>query len=95
MEVQRANNRPANEDFAEHERAFAFFLRVGVIAVLHILACLVAVAIGGLYGDWSLALFWFVIATLAAAMGLASERLSWRPGAAALALALATFAVTA
>ena len=95
MKFERVDNPPPNEDFAEHERTFSFFLRMAAIAVLHIAACLLAVAIGGLFGHWYLALVIFVLATVAAAMGVASEQLGWRPSAAALALGLLTFAVSA
>jgi hypothetical protein len=95
MRIERIDNPPADEDFAEHQRTFAFFLRLAAIAVLHIAACLIAVAVGGLYGHWYLALFIFVIASIAAAMGVASENLAWKPGMAALAVSLLTFAVTA
>ena len=72
-----------------------FFLRGVAVAVLHVAACLIAVAIGGIYGHWDLALLVFLVATLAAAIGVSSERLGWRPGAAVLAASLVTFAVTA
>jgi hypothetical protein len=95
MRVEKTDNSLADEDFAEHERTFRFFLRVAGVAVLHIAACLIAVAIGGIFGHWDVALLVFLIATLAAAIGISSERLAWRPGAAVLAMSLVTFAVTA
>lgn len=95
MRVEKIDNPPVDEDFAEHERTFRFFLRIAAVAVLHIAACLTAVAIGGIYGHWDVALLVFLIATLAAAVGVSSERLGWRPGAAVLAVSLVTFAVTA
>lgn len=94
MRIEKIDNPPVDEEFAEHERTFRFFLRLAAIAVLHVAACLIAVAIGGIFGHWSLALLIFVLATLAAAMGLSSERLGWKPGAAALAVGVLTFAVT-
>jgi hypothetical protein len=84
-----------NRDFAEHEQTFALFLRMVEIAVLHILSCLFAVAIGGLSGRWGVTLLVVLVATIAAALGATNERLGWRPGAAILALSVATFAASA
>jgi len=95
MRIEKIENPPSDEDFAEHLRTFRFFLRTAAIAVIHVATCLIAVAIGGIYGRWGLSLTVAVIATFAAALGLSSERLGWRPGAAALAVGLVTFAVTA
>jgi hypothetical protein len=92
MRIERIDNPPTDEDFAEHQRTFAFFVRLVSIAVLHVLACLVAVAIGGIFGYWRLAFTIGIIATIAAAMGASNGRLGWRPGAAVLALSLVTLA---
>ena len=90
----RIDNPPKDEYFAEHQRTFALFVRLASIAVLHVLACLAAVAIGGLFGYWSLAFTIVGVATIAAAMGASNGKLGWRPGAAVLALSLVTLAAT-
>jgi hypothetical protein len=95
MKIETVDDPRPDEDFGEHERTFAFFLRMVAIAMFHVLACLLAVAIGGIFGRWCLGLFWFVIATLAAGLGIAVKKFGWKPGAAVLALTFVTFAVTA
>jgi hypothetical protein len=95
MKFERIENPPVDVDFAEHERTYAFFLRMIAICALHVLSCLLAVAIGGLFGDWRVALFLFLAATMAAGLGLTVGNLGWKPGAAMLALSFAAFALTA
>lgn len=84
-----------DNDFGEHVRSYAFFLRVLGVGVCHILSCLLVIAIGGVLGHWYIAFFWLVVATGAAAAGVMVPAWGAKPGAVVLVLTLATFALCA
>lgn len=75
-------------DGRSHEatyNAFTHFTTVGTVFVLSIVA---ALAVGGVKGAWISTLVMVVLAHIAAAIGLFSTALSWRPGAVVLVLLL-------
>ena len=81
-----------SEDIREHERTFAAFVQLLAIATLHVVTCLVALAVGGVEHHWMMTFFLVIVASGAAAFG-ALSRLAWRPGAAILLVALACLAL--
>jgi hypothetical protein len=76
------------DDLIEHEQTYKEFTHLMAIAALHVLTCVVAVALGGILGRWPLAFLWIVAATVAAAAGLTSDRISWKASLAVLALSV-------
>lgn len=76
-----AENTPSAMDYAEHERTYAGFInfsKVGTVAVLNIVLCLVLFAFGGAAGTF---FGWIaMIATLVStAIGLALGEKGWIP----------------
>jgi hypothetical protein len=86
--VERITIESYSQDVADHQQTFDAFFRLLAIAALHIEACLAALAIGGVEHHWTLTVIFAVAATAAAAFGAAS-RFAWKPGAVALAAAIA------
>jgi hypothetical protein len=81
------------DDFAAHENTYEGFVRLAAIATVWVLTHVVALAIGGTSGRWSLAGFWIFVSTIAAVVGLAVRGLDWKPVTIVLAMMLATLLV--
>jgi hypothetical protein len=81
-----------SQDVADHQQTFDAFVRLLAIAALHVVTCVVALAIGGVEHDWTLTAVLVVAATAAAAFGAAS-RFAWKPGAGVLAAAIVCLAL--
>jgi len=75
-------------DAQAHETTYTSFVHFTAVAVMFVLCCVVALAVGGMKHAWLSAIFGVVLAHVAAAIGLFAPSISWRPPAAVLALLL-------
>ena len=75
-----ASYRPEMDGKA-HESTYNGFMHFTLVGTVFVLAIVVALAVGGTKGAWLSAIFGVVLAHIAAAIGLASETISWKaPG---------------
>ena len=73
-------------DGAAHEWTYGAFTHFTVVASVFV-ACIVAgLAVGGIKQAWLSAIVMIVLAHVATGIGLFSNSLAWRPGAAVLAV---------
>ncbi|HVI30409.1 aa3-type cytochrome c oxidase subunit IV [Hansschlegelia sp.] len=56
-------------DYAEHERTYTAFLKIAKVFTAHLVVILIALAIGGVKGDWALCGFGIVMAIVAGVIG--------------------------
>lgn len=75
-------------DGAAHEATYTNFVHFTTVAVVFVLCCVVALAVGGIQQAWLSAIFGVILAHIAAAVGLFAPSISWRAPAAVLALLL-------
>jgi hypothetical protein len=75
-------------DAAAHEATYTNFVHFTAVAVVFVLCCVVALAVGGIKQAWLSAIFGVILAHIAAAIGLFAPSISWRAPAAVLALLL-------
>ena len=92
-----ADNNAPSMDYAEHERTYTGFInfsKVGTVAALNVMLCLILFTFGGSAGTF---FGWIaLIATLvAAAVGLASGAKGWIPSAVVFVVASLIAIVTA
>lgn len=75
-------------DGKSHERTYDGFMHFTLIGTVFVACIVVALAVGGVKHAWLSAVFMVILAHVAAAIGLASKGLSWRPLGGVLALLL-------
>jgi hypothetical protein len=75
-------------DGAAHEATYTGFVHFTAVAVVFVLCCVVALAVGGVKHGWLSAIFGVILAHIAAAIGLFAPSISWRAPAAVLGLLL-------
>jgi hypothetical protein len=85
----------ATGDLVEHELTFERFLSLLVVAVLHVVTCLIALAIGGVEGHWGPAVIFVALATAAVVPGASVPTIGWKPGAVILAIEVLAWFVLA
>ena len=73
-------------DGPNHEAMYRNFVHFTTIAVVFVLCCVVALAVGGIKQGWISAIVGVVLAHIAAAIGLFAPSVSWRAPAVVLAL---------
>ena len=76
-------------DAASHEATYTNFVHFTAIAVVFVLCCVVALAVGGIKHAWVSAIFGVILAHIAAAIGLFAPSVSWRAPGVVLVLLLA------
>lgn len=91
MRMERVEVALREDDFAEHLRTYAFFLRVLAVAICHAVSCLLVLLIGGVLGHWYIGFFWLALASAAAVAGIMSPAVGAKASVAVLVLTLATF----
>ena len=69
-----------------HEGTYTSFVHFTSVAVVFVLCCVVALAVGGMKHAWLSAIFCVILAHVAAAIGLFAPAVSWRAPAAVLGL---------
>lgn len=82
-----ASYRPEMDGKA-HEKTYDGFMHFTLVGTVFVLCIVVALAVGGTKGAWPSAIIMVVLAHVAAAIGLASEAISWRPSGVVLAILL-------
>jgi hypothetical protein len=75
-------------DGPAHEGTYNSFVHFTAVAVMFVLCCVVALAVGGVKHAWLSAIFAVILAHIAAAIGLFAPSVSWRAPAAVLGLLL-------
>lgn len=75
-------------DYAEHERTYSGFVHIAEVGTAVCLAVVAALAVGGVKHAWGTALVGTLLAVIAAGLGIASDKISWRAPAAVLVLML-------
>jgi hypothetical protein len=75
-------------DGPAHEATYNSFVHFTAVAVVFVLCCVVALAVGGIKHAWLSAVFGVLLAHIAAAIGLFAPSISWRAPAVVLALLL-------
>jgi hypothetical protein len=75
-------------DGAAHEATYTSFVHFTAVAVVFVLCCVVALAVGGVKQAWLSAIFGVILAHIAAAIGLFAPSISWRAPAAVFGLLL-------
>jgi uncharacterized membrane protein YecN with MAPEG domain len=73
-------------DGPAHEGMYRNFVHFTATAVVFVLCCVVALAVGGVRQAWVSAIVGVVLAHVAAAIGLFAPSISWRAPAVVLAL---------
>lgn len=66
-------------DYAEHERTYAFMMKLSRVATAAIVLIVISLAIGGVAGDWTIAGLGVVLAVVAGAISGMSEKGSLVP----------------
>jgi heme A synthase len=82
-----ASYRPEMDGKA-HEQTYDGFMHFTAVGTVFCAAIVAALAVGGTKGAWISAVVMVVLAHVAAAIGLASEAISWRAPAAVLVVLL-------
>ena len=75
-------------DGPAHETTYNAFTHFTAVGSLFVACIVVALAVGGVKGGWISAIVMVVLAHVAAAIGLFSTSLSWRPGAVVMGILL-------
>jgi hypothetical protein len=75
-------------DADAHERTYTGFVHFAAVAVVFVLCCVVALAVGGIKHAWLSAILGVILAHIAAAIGLFAPSISWRAPAPVLVLLL-------
>lgn len=79
-------------DYPAHENTFKGFIHFTEVGTVAVLAIVAALAVGGVRHAWMTAIFGTLLALITGAIGLASERISWRAPAVPLVLMLLALA---
>lgn len=80
-------------DSALHEGTYKGFVHFTEVGTLFVVCIVVSLALGAVRHAWLSCVFGVVLAHIAAAIGLFSPAISWRPPAAVLALLLVMLAL--
>ncbi|WP_089174135.1 aa3-type cytochrome c oxidase subunit IV [Bosea sp. AS-1] len=75
-------------DYIEHERTYVGFVHIAEVATTVSLAIVAALAVGGVKHAWGTALIGTLLAVIAAGLGIASDKISWRAPVVVLVLML-------
>ncbi|NNM71146.1 aa3-type cytochrome c oxidase subunit IV [Enterovirga aerilata] len=75
-------------DARAHEATYNAFTHFTAVGTVFAASIVTALAVGGVKGGWVSAIVMIVLAHVAAAVGLFSTSLSWRPGAVVMAILL-------
>jgi multisubunit Na+/H+ antiporter MnhB subunit len=85
--------KPPEMDYAEHERTYASFMHFSEVGLMACLGIVASLALGGGKHAWIACIIGVILTLAACVIGLASRSLSWKPGAAVLALLLVLLAL--
>lgn len=75
-------------DGQAHERTYNAFTHFTMVGTVFVLCIVVGLAVGGVKHAWLSTIVMVILAHIATGVGLFSPTLSWRPGAAVLAVLL-------
>ena len=80
-------------DYAEHEQTYGMFTKLTKLATAHLVVILIALAIGGVKGDWKICGFGIVLAVVSGVIGAMSPKGSLIPAGVAAVVVLGLYAL--